>query len=55
MNLPENLEITNLEELLITIHNNTEWLHTTEGDEVECISIENLDGILIKYFKNREN
>jgi len=28
---------------------NTEWLETTEGDEVECISIENLKAILEKY------
>jgi len=55
MNLPENLEINTLEELMLTIHNQTEWLSTTEGDEVECISIENLDAILIKYFKNQLN
>jgi hypothetical protein len=32
------------------IQENTEWLQTTEGDEVECISIENLESILSKYF-----
>ena len=31
-----------MEDLLKEIEDNTEWLQTTEGDEVECISIENL-------------
>lgn len=38
-----------MEELLKEIEDNTEWLETTEGDEVECISIENLKGLLEKY------
>jgi len=33
------------------IQNNIEWLNTTEGDEIECIGIENLEGILSDYFK----
>lgn len=40
-----------MEKLLETIQENIEWLQTTEGDEVECISIENLEGILSYYFK----
>ena len=32
-----------MEDLLKEIEDNTEWLQTTEGDEVECISIENLN------------
>jgi len=28
------------------IEMNTEWLETIEGDEVECISVENIKGIL---------
>ena len=39
------------EDVLLAIENETEWLQTTEGDEVECISVENLMGILTKYFK----
>ena len=39
------------EDVLLAIENETEWLQTTEGDEIECISIENLMGILTKYFK----
>ena len=39
------------EDVLLAIQNETEWLQTTEGDDVECISIENLMGILTKYFK----
>ena len=38
-----------LEKLLEEIEENTEWLHTTEDDEVECISVENLKGLLKKY------
>jgi hypothetical protein len=39
-----------LYELKEAIQNNIEWLSTTEEDEVECIGIENLEGILSKYF-----
>jgi hypothetical protein len=38
-----------INELIDKIKNNVEWLETTEGDEVECISIENLQSILSKY------
>ena len=37
-------------ELLNSIDYWVEWLQTTEGDEVECISIENLEMVLKKYF-----
>jgi hypothetical protein len=33
------------------IKNNIEWLYTTTEDEVQCISIENLEGILRKHLK----
>lgn len=38
-----------MEELLVEIENNTEWLQTLELDEVECISVENLKALLEKY------
>ena len=38
------------EEFLNNIDNWVEWLETTEGDEVECISIENLTEHLRKLF-----
>lgn len=38
-----------MEKLLIEIEDNTEWLSTTEGDEVECIGVENLKALLEKY------
>ena len=38
------------EEFLNNIDNWVEWLETTEGDEVECISIENLTEQLRKLF-----
>jgi hypothetical protein len=35
------------------IKENVEWLLTTDNDEVECISIENLEGILSKFFNRK--
>ena len=40
----------NLDDLITAIQNETEWLTTTEDDEIECIGIENLEGILNKFF-----
>ena len=38
------------DKLLEEIEDNTEWLWTSNlEDEIECISIENLKGILKKY------
>ena len=42
-----------LHDLKEAIRNEIEFLETTEGDEIECIGIENLEGILYKYF-NKE-
>ena len=39
-----------LEELVYEIQQETEWLETTEGDSIECIGIENLEGILSRFF-----
>ena len=33
------------------LENNQEWLETTEGDEVRCISIENLEKTLSEFLK----
>lgn len=38
-----------MEELLKQIEDNTEYLSTTEGDEIECISVENLKGLLEQF------
>ncbi len=38
-----------MEDLLFDIDTESEYLQTTEGDEIECTSIENLKGILKKY------
>ena len=35
-----------IEQFQSEVKDNIEWLQTTEGDEVECISIENLEGII---------
>jgi hypothetical protein len=40
----------NVQKLIEDIQANVEWLSTTDGDEIECIGIENLEGILSKYF-----
>lgn len=44
-------KINNIPGLVEAIQENIEWLQTTEEDEVECVSIENLEGILSKYFE----
>ena len=40
-----------LHDLKEAIRNEIEFLETTEGDEIECIGIENLEGILSKYLE----
>lgn len=42
--------MTPVSKMLNEIEENIEWLDTTEGDSVECISIENLEGILTRFF-----
>ncbi len=39
--------------LINELQNNIEWLETTQGDEVECIGIENLEGILSRVLKRK--
>lgn len=36
-----------------SIREEVEWLQTTRGNEVECISIENLEFILTKFFHRK--
>jgi hypothetical protein len=40
-----------IHDLKKAIQDNIEWFETTEGDDLECIGIENLEGILSQYFK----
>jgi hypothetical protein len=40
----------NVQTLIDAIQENIEWLESSEGDEIECIGIENLEGILSRYF-----
>ena len=40
----------NLDDLITAIQNETEWLTASDWSEVECIGIENLEGILQKFF-----
>jgi hypothetical protein len=42
-----------LEMLEETIMEQIEFLQTTNGDEIECISIENLESILTKFFHRK--
>jgi hypothetical protein len=39
-----------IEELVYEIQQEIEWLETTDGDSIECIGIENLEGILNRFF-----
>jgi hypothetical protein len=39
----------NVQQLIEAIQSEIEWLETTEGDQIECIGIENLEGILSNY------
>ena len=39
----------NIDDLVEAIQSEIEWFETTEGDDLECIGIENLEGILSKY------
>lgn len=41
----------NVQSLIDAIQAETEILSTSEGDEIECIGIENLEGILSRYFE----
>jgi hypothetical protein len=40
-------------DLIREIQQEIEWFSTTEGDEVECISIENLEYVLTKFTNTR--
>ena len=46
-------KMTNPQELINDIKFNIEWLETTDGDSVECISIENLEGALSKFLNKK--
>jgi len=43
----------NLGDLIEAIQDNIEWLSTSDEDDIECISIENLEGILGLFFNKR--
>ena len=43
----------NVHELIDAIQSEIEFLSTSEGDEIECIGIENLEGILTNYFNRK--
>ena len=44
-----------LEKLEFNIQEEIEFLSTVTNDEIECISIENLESILTKFFKRTIN
>jgi hypothetical protein len=43
--------IMNVQDLINSIQAETEWLQSTQEDDVECISLESLEGILSRYFE----
>jgi hypothetical protein len=47
--------MTAIEILEEEIKENVEWLETSEGDEHQCITIENLEGILTRFFEKKVN
>jgi hypothetical protein len=47
------VEDKHLEVLEENIMEQIEWLKTTNRDEVQCISIENLESILTKFFNRK--
>lgn len=40
------------DEFLKKVEFNTEWLETTEENDVECISIENLKSIIKEHYES---
>lgn len=42
-----------IEKLIEEIQDNAEFLYTTEGDEVDCVGLENLEGILSKFLNQK--
>lgn len=38
-----------IQNLIEQIQDNAEFLMTTDGDDIDCISLENLEGILSTY------
>ena len=51
-NIMNNLVVkkSDIDRLEEEIKENVEWLYTTQKDEVECIGVENLEGILSRFF-----
>ena len=45
--------MTPIVKMLNEIEENIEWLDTTQGDSVECISIENLEAILSRFLEQK--
>ncbi len=43
------MHIRDFEVMLEAINEDSEWLQTTEGDEIHCIGLENLDGIFKRF------
>lgn len=42
-----------IEKLIEEIQDNAEFLSTTEGDDVDCIGLEILEGILSKFLHQK--
>lgn len=46
-------KLVSTEEVMNLINNDIEYLETSEKDELACITIENLEGILNRYFNKK--
>lgn len=47
------MKITSTKQILDMIDNHIEYLETSEGDELPSITVENLEGILNRYFNKK--
>lgn len=45
--------MTAIESLEEEIRENIEWMETSEGDEHQVITVENLEGILSRFFEKK--
>lgn len=46
----DNLFDGSISDLIDSVNQDSEWLETTTGDEIKCISLENLEGIINRTF-----
>lgn len=48
----DNKKVINTKQVIDLIESEVEYLETSEGNEYPCITVENLEGVLNRYFDN---